>query len=338
VSPILLPMLLWSAQAQAQDAPTLGPALPPVTVLPATVLPATVLPATAPTPSASGTATEPVFGPQPPTDILAELPQADFTTTAAAPLDSWLNASEEAPETPSPFSWWLAPLGLIAAGVLVWSRKRMGKSLLPDNETPMTVLSKQVLTPQASLVLLEVQTQDGESRRLLIGVGEKGPVLVSDLGGSIPGFIVPDLDLPSVVEVSIEDPEEPTAHALSERQRPLTQERQRPAPERQRPIQDHVPHAPRPVATVATQVGADVYTLPNVPRRVTNKGLVGRFTQADLAPPDELAPVPVVKAWSKAPAAPGQGATPKLRHEAEKQEFLSTRDLVAPMRANGRHI
>jgi hypothetical protein len=315
MNPLLLPLLLWSAPAQAQDAPTLGPALPPPSALPA--------PVAAPV-QAAGPA---VFGPQPPVDLLSELPQGEITTPASAPLDSWLNATEQDPETPSPFSWWLAPLGLIGVGVLVWSRKRMGKPLLPDTETPMTVLSKQVLTPQASLVLLEVQTQDGESRRLLVGVGEKGPVLVSDLGGSIPGFLVPDLEQAPVVEVSIEDPEE---QAVA------------PAPVRARPIQDRVPRAPRPRASAPTAsaptANADVHTLASVPRRVANKGLVGRFTQADLAPQDEPPSTPVIQAWSKAPAAPRQAPPPRLRHEVEKQEFLSTRDLVAPMRANGRHI
>jgi hypothetical protein len=266
-----------------------------------------------------------VFGPQPPSDLLDALPQATLSVgeETAPSLDSWLENTEQSPETPSPFSWWLAPLGLIGVGVLVWSRKRMGNPLIAPDENPMTVLSKQVLTPQASLVLLEVQTQDGESRRLLVGVGEKGPVLVSDLGGSIPGFIVPDLESASSVEVTIEDPEEQT-----------------PA---RRPIQDRVPRAPRPLASVAPRAAqpaktADVHTLAAVPRRVANKGLVGRFTQADLAPQGEPERAPVVQAWSKAPAPPRHAPPPRHRHEAEKQEVRSTRALVAPISANARRL
>lgn len=312
MNPLLLPLLLWSSNAEAQDAPTLGPALPPAPVLPVAVAPET-LPIDA------------VFGPQPPSDVLDALPQTTLSVgeDTTPSLDSWLDNTEENPETPSPFSWWLAPLGLIGVGVLVWSRKRMGNPLVALDENPMTVLSKQVLTPQASLVLLEVQTQDGESRRLLVGVGENGPVLVSDLGGSIPGFIVPDLETSATVEVTIEDPEEQT--------------------ESRRPIQDRVPRAPRPMAsapraTAQPERTADVHTLAAVPRRVANKGLVGRFTQADLAPQGEPERTPVVQAWSKAPAPPRHAPPPRLRHEAEKQEFLSTRDLVAPISANARRL
>lgn len=310
MSVLLLPMLLWSATAQAQDAPTLGPALPPPSALPAPVLPDLAIAATP----------EPVFGPnQPSLDVLAELPQADITKPKSAQLDSWLNATDQAPETPSPFTWWLAPLGLIAAGVLVWSRKRMGRPLLPDNDNPMTVLSKHALTAQSSLFLMEVQTQDGESRRLLIGVGEKGPVLVSDLGGSIPGFIVPNLDLPTAVETHTQATAEPEATQY-------------------RPIQVQAQRTPRTVPTVATQVGADIYPLTGSPRQVTNKGLVGRFTQADLAPRDQPSPVPVIQAWSKPPAAPQQVPQPAVRDDLDDQPVMSTRDLLTPMRANGRRI
>lgn len=310
MSVLLLPLLLWSAPAQAQDAPALGPVLPPPSVLPAPTQPDL----------ANTTTPEPVFGPnQPSLDVLAELPQADITKPGSAQLDSWLNATDQAPETPSPFTWWLAPLGLIAAGVLVWSRKRMGGPLLPDNDNPMTVLSKHALTAQSSLFLMEVQTQDGESRRLLVGVGEKGPVLVSDLGGSIPGFIVPDLDLPSAVEAPIQPTVEPQATP-------------------HRPIQARAKRTPRTVPTVATQVGGDVYPLTGPPRQVTNKGLVGRFTQADMAAQDQPKPAPVIQAWSKPPAAPQQGTQPVGLDDSDQQAVLSTRDLLAPMRVNGRRI
>lgn len=298
----LLSMCLFAPAGWAQDAPVLGPEPPPAPAIPEMAAPQ---------------AEPALYGPQPVADVLDSLPSSGETPTNGPTVDSWLSAEGQGPETPSPFSWWLAPLSLLAVGALVWSRKRMGASFALPEDQPMTILSKQTLSPQASLVLLQVQTQDGESRRLLVGVGEKGPVLVSDLGGSIPGFVVPELSQPSAVEVSIEDPEE-AARAPSVA-----------------PIHERVPRAPRPMAPQAGATPA--HTLKAVPRRAPNKGLVGRFTQADLAPdPDD---VPQVAAWNKPPAGPRHAPPPRLRHEVEKQEFLSTRDVMAPLQAGaGRRL
>ena len=73
-------------------------------------------------------------------------------------------------------------MGLLAAGgvagMMVRSRKTQG---FPGQ---INVLSRAVLSRNASLAMIEVADSDGETRRMLIGVGGGAPRLVADLSAT----------------------------------------------------------------------------------------------------------------------------------------------------------
>jgi hypothetical protein len=77
--------------------------------------------------------------------------------------------------------WWLWPMGLLGAagvaGMVIRSRKT---DRIPGH---ITVLSRATLSRAASLAMIEVADSNGQTRRMLIGVGGGAPRLVSDLSG-----------------------------------------------------------------------------------------------------------------------------------------------------------
>lgn len=286
---LLLAHLAWA------DVPLLGPEPPPQVETVESTAPAepAVYGPLAPPPEAAP-ATEA------PADPLAALPSASGTAVApqGTALDSWLDQSPQESSSGSRWSWVMGLLGLGAAGVMVLMRKQL-QGKLTQSDQKMEILARQNLGGNAALVLMEVEAQDGETRRLLIGLGDGAPKLVSDLGGSIPGFLIPN-DSPELtqqrqpsVQVEIEDTDDEDTAGDS-------------------PVRPHV-----------------VASAPK--RQRARPSLVGRFTSADLAPIDEEpesdGPA-VVKAWQSPPSGPKPGPAPRLRAEVDKQEFLSTRDIV----------
>jgi hypothetical protein len=83
-----------------------------------------------------------------------------------------------APGTP----WWLWPMGMLGiagvAGMAIRSRKT---TRIPGH---ITVLSRATLSRAASLAMIEVADSNGQTRRMLIGVGGGAPRLVSDLSAN----------------------------------------------------------------------------------------------------------------------------------------------------------
>ena len=78
--------------------------------------------------------------------------------------------------------WWLWPMGLLGvagvAGMMMRSRTTNG---VPDH---ISVLSRATLSRNTSLAMIEVSDSDGQTRRMLIGVGGGAPRLVADLSAT----------------------------------------------------------------------------------------------------------------------------------------------------------
>lgn len=109
---------------------------------------------------------------------------AQDTMPSDAELEQRLLATTDTPtivQAPSA-PWWLWPMGLLGAagvaGVMMRSRKTSG---IPGH---ISVLSRATLSRSASLAMIEVTDADGQTRRMLIGVGGGAPRLVSDLSAA----------------------------------------------------------------------------------------------------------------------------------------------------------
>ncbi|HJN75499.1 MAG TPA: hypothetical protein QGF58_16335 [Myxococcota bacterium] len=180
---------------------------------------------------------------------------AEDAAAEQALLDSFLDETPSATSSASGIdtSWaWVG--GFLLLGVAFAARKKLTAKLTKKAKegAQLEVIARHGVGHQAGLVLLECQTGDGGSRRLLVGVSAQGsPTLVADLGGDIPGFA----EITEVTETCLEQ------------------------------------------EAVLPPV---VETLPEVPS-APKRALVGRFTDADLAPID-ASPLPGFSRWEKTPA------------------------------------
>jgi flagellar biogenesis protein FliO len=81
-----------------------------------------------------------------------------------------------APQVP----YWLPPVLLAAGGLAWWLRRRQAKGgALKD---PIRLVGRSQVSPQAQLLLVDVDDGMGGLRRLVVGLGPGVPRLVSDLG------------------------------------------------------------------------------------------------------------------------------------------------------------
>ncbi len=94
----------------------------------------------------------------------------------------------EVPEVKEPASPW-TPIRLVAPALLgglglmaLWQVKRRREPKTISGDPLMAILSRLPLGDRGSLVLVEVEEQEGGRRRLLVGTGGGSPTLVSDLG------------------------------------------------------------------------------------------------------------------------------------------------------------
>ncbi|MCP4804251.1 MAG: hypothetical protein GY913_23425 [Proteobacteria bacterium] len=159
---------------------------------------------------------------------------------------------------------WMFVLGAAGLGLLFVARKKVfgHVAAAAKKNGELVVVARQGLGHQGGLILLEASTGDGGTRRLLVGVSAgTTPALVADLGGDFAGFIEEDIPAPVVVT------EEPVVSAPFERI-------EAPAVER------------TPVVRPVVRTEAPAPLVDDNPR--PKRALVGRFTDADLAPlPDE---------------------------------------------------
>lgn len=213
---------------------------------------------------------------------------AESAAADQALLDSFYTEAPEATSSVAGFdtSWaWVGGFALLGAAFI--GRKKLTARLTKKTKdaAPLDVIARHSVGHQAGLVLLECQTGDGGSRRLLVGVSAHGsPTLVADLGGDIPGFTdiaVAETLAEATPVLATTVPEIPVpvaaAVALSTQSRGTTQSAPRSEP--------RVVSRPTPKKTASTGP---------TPKRA----LVGRFTDADLAPLED-APIPEFDRWEK---------------------------------------
>jgi hypothetical protein len=117
--------------------------------------------------------------------VLAGEPMAPAET-----YDRLFGPEPEAPMAAAPATEWprIAALGLLGAGALgaVWLKKRRPSRGV---DPALRIIGRQALGDRATLVLVDVEEPDGGRRRILIGTGGGAPVLISDLGFSVPDLI-----------------------------------------------------------------------------------------------------------------------------------------------------
>jgi len=191
---------------------------------------------------------------------------AEEAAAEQATLDSFYDDSPEATSslTGVDTSWaWVG--GFLLLGVAFAARKKLTRKLVAQakESQQLEVIARHSVGHGAGLVMLDCKTGDGGNRRILVGVSQNGaPTLVADLGGEIPGFI----------EVAESIPE-PVAEPV-----PVPAFNAAPTPE--------------PTPVVATPA------IPETSTAQPKRALVGRFTDADLAPLDD-SPLPNFDRWEK---------------------------------------
>ncbi len=91
-------------------------------------------------------------------------------------------------------AWW--PLGLLALGGLAWAgRGRLRRDPAP---APLHVLGQASLGRNTGVVLVEVEDGTGGRRRMLVGTGGQGPVLLAHLGeGTVAAGEPPAVEAPA---------------------------------------------------------------------------------------------------------------------------------------------
>lgn len=159
-------------------------------------------------------ASEPEFGPTPPpapevVDVEPSLEELLAAAQTRQPGEHLLQAPAaqqvSAPAMPEVGTWlpWL--LALAGAGATtLFLRRKLGTAGGPRfADTPaMTVVARQSLGQQGTLLLVQAQAGDGRTRRLLLSAGATGgvPTLVADLGAEalpdVPYAEPPPLPLP----------------------------------------------------------------------------------------------------------------------------------------------
>ena len=213
---------------------------------------------------------------------------AEQAAAEQALLDSFYT---EAPETSSSVagidtSWaWVG--GFLLIGVAFAARKKLGAKITKKaKETAqLEVVARHGLGHGTGLVMLDCKTGDGGSRRILVGISQNAsPTLVADLGGDIPGF-TELVETPTATET-------PTIATVAEE---VLAKR----------VPDHFDPPRREARTTDLDARPSTPEVHGVQPEDTTprpkRALVGRFTEADLAPLDE-APLPAFDGWKKTAA------------------------------------
>jgi len=120
-------------------------------------------------------------------EVLADA--AAVETISGTPID-WdadggtTVTATEAPAQPQGSDVGLVMLPLVAAlfaGAWFFRKKVFSAVAANKNEDPISIVSRKTIAGQASVVLVDVMTTDGTTRRLLLGSGDKGVSLVADM-------------------------------------------------------------------------------------------------------------------------------------------------------------
>jgi hypothetical protein len=106
----------------------------------------------------------------------------------------------------SAWPWWSWPIGLLAIGVLLIIRSRVGKQEFPMEA--IRVVSRQPLGKDGALALIELNDGDSRTRRLLVGLGGGSPRLVADVSAWEVAVAAPSNIMNDAVAVMGPDPDE----------------------------------------------------------------------------------------------------------------------------------